>query len=141
MVVVVAGEGGDGGLCRGEVGELLAVEHLALERRPEGLDLAVGPGRVDLGPDVPDAELLERPLEAAEHRPGDRDERGAVVGHQVVGYPAQLDRLFEQAEDPDRLLGGHGADPPQEAAVVVDEGDEVTGPRPAGRADEEERGP
>src|SRR6266540_4253406 len=51
MVVVVAGVGGHGGLGGGEVDELLAVEHLALQVRPEGLDLAVRPGRVDLGPD------------------------------------------------------------------------------------------
>ena len=44
VVVVVAGVGGDRGLGGGEVGELLAVEDLGLEGRPEGLDLAVRPG-------------------------------------------------------------------------------------------------
>ena len=38
--------------AHGEVGELLAVEDLGLEDGPQGLDLAVGPGRVDLRPDV-----------------------------------------------------------------------------------------
>ncbi|MEJ7697755.1 MAG: hypothetical protein WKF78_14340 [Candidatus Limnocylindrales bacterium] len=54
VVVVVAGVGGDRGLGGGQVDELLTVEDLGLEGRPEGLDLAVRPGRVDLGPDVAD---------------------------------------------------------------------------------------
>jgi hypothetical protein len=35
VVVVVAGVGGDGRLGRGEIGELLAIEDLRLEDRPE----------------------------------------------------------------------------------------------------------
>jgi hypothetical protein len=53
---VVAGVAGDGRLGRGEIGELLAVEDLRLEGVPERLDLAVCPGRVDLGPNVADRE-------------------------------------------------------------------------------------
>jgi hypothetical protein len=106
---------------------------------PERLDLAVRPGRVDLGPDVADRELGKAALEPAEHRAGDRDERRPVVGHELVRHPAQLDRLLEQGEDPDRLLRRDGADPEEEPAVVVDEGDEVAGPCQAGRPDEVER--
>jgi len=84
--------------------------------------LAVRPGCVDLRPDVADLELGQRALEAVEHRPH-----------------AQLDRLLEQAEDPDRLLGRDGSDPGQESAVVVDQGGEVAGPRSTARAEEIER--
>jgi hypothetical protein len=46
-------------------------------------------------------------------------------GHQLVWHAAQVKRLVEKGEDPDRFLRRHGADPQQEPAVVVDEGDEV----------------
>ena len=107
---------------RGEIVEALAVEDRGLEGRPEGLDLAVRPGRVDLGPDVADLELGEGALEAAEHRPHDRDEGRAVVRHQRVGDAAQLDGLGESLEDRDGLLRRDGMDPEQVAAEVVDEG-------------------
>ena len=97
---------------------MLPVEHLGLEDRPEGLDLAVGPGRVDLGPDVADLELGERALEAAEHRAHDGHERRAVVGHQRERHAAQLDRLARAASRiADRLLGRHRPDAQQVAAV------------------------
>ena len=52
VVVVVGGVGHHGGLGGGQVREVLAVQDLGLEDGPERLDLAVGPGRVDLGADV-----------------------------------------------------------------------------------------
>jgi hypothetical protein len=133
VVVVVGSVGGDRGIGRGEVGEVLAVEDLGLERRPEGLDLAVRPGRVDLGPDVPDLELGEAPLEATEHRAHHRHEGRPVVGHQLMGDAAQVDGLREGFEDRERLPARDGPDAEEEAAEVVDEGDEVAGPSPSGR--------
>src|SRR5437879_2449354 len=50
VVVVVADEDGKRRLGLIEAAEALAVEHLLLENAPESLDLAVGPGRADLGP-------------------------------------------------------------------------------------------
>jgi hypothetical protein len=84
VVVVVRGVGGHGCIGGSQVGQMLAVEDLDLERRPEGLDLAVRSGRVDLRPDVPDLELGEGPLDATEHGPHDRHEGCSVVGHQLV---------------------------------------------------------
>ena len=55
--------GDHGDLGRDEVREVLAVEHLGLEDGPEGLDLAIGPGRVDLGADVTDRQLGEGALD------------------------------------------------------------------------------
>jgi len=54
MVVVAVGVSGHGGLGGGQIREVLAVQDLGLEDGPERLDLAVGPGRVDLGADVTD---------------------------------------------------------------------------------------
>ena len=92
-------------------------------RSPAGVAVSGGfrPGRVDLGPDVPDLELRERPLEAAEHGPHDGHERCAVVTHQGQWYTAQLDRLGQRLEHRHSLLGRQGADPEQVAAVVIDE--------------------
>lgn len=74
---------------------------------------------MDLGSDVADPLVGEVPLEAAEHRPDDRHERRPVVGHQLVRHTDLLDRLFEQDEDLDRLLGRHRPDPEQEPDGVL----------------------
>jgi hypothetical protein len=63
VIAVVARVRGDRSLGRGQVSELVTLEDLGLEGRPEGLYLAVRPGRVDLGPDVPDPQVGEAALE------------------------------------------------------------------------------
>src|ERR1700694_1157837 len=59
VVVVVAGEALEGCLGVLQRTEDLAVQNLAAQGRPERFDLAVGPGRVDLGADVADLELAQ----------------------------------------------------------------------------------
>ena len=66
VVVVVTGETLQRRLGVLECAEDLAVEDLALERGPEGLDLPIRPRRVDLRADVADLELAQRPAEARE---------------------------------------------------------------------------
>src|SRR5712691_2618002 len=60
VVVVVADERLESGFGVVERAEHAAIQDLALQRRPERLDLAVGPGRVDLGLDVSDLKLAQR---------------------------------------------------------------------------------
>jgi hypothetical protein len=76
VVVVVAGEALEGGV--GQRAEHFTVEDLALEGRPERLDLAVGPRRVDLGADVADLEVAQRLAEARRH-PGHPVDEGRQV--------------------------------------------------------------
>ena len=131
VVVVVAGVGGDRGVRGREVREVLAVEHLGLEGRPEGLDLAVRPGRVDLGPDVADRRA----------RRGVRWKRLSIVRTIATkgvplsvisscGTPHSSIASPRASRIGSASLVGHRPDAEQEPAVVVDEGDEVAGARP-----------
>jgi hypothetical protein len=57
VVVVVVDEAGKRRLGLAEAAKSLTVEHFLLEHTPERLDLAVGPGLADLGPQMLDVEL------------------------------------------------------------------------------------
>jgi len=135
VVVVVGREMGEpiGGCVKRP--EDLAVEELRLEDPPEALDLAVRPGRVHLGPQVPDAQLLERLAEQRQDTRHPDDERRAVVAHQLERRPAQLEAVIEPGEDwhGPRLRQDAQAD--EEAAVIVNETDDpdllVLGPAAA----------
>src|SRR5690348_6780447 len=99
MVVVVVGEASEGDLGVLKAGEALAVEDLGLEDVPEGFDLAVGPGRVDLGPEVLDMQLSEPLAEAGQDARHPAHKWHAVVAHQLERLAAELKALVEPAED------------------------------------------
>src|SRR2546425_6026653 len=124
VIVEVLDVAAERGLGVGEGTEDLAVEHLLLQEAPEALDLAVRPGRIDLGLDVADAQLLKRPAKAGEHARHPVHEQRAVVAHHVERLAAQLDAVAQPGED--RLTAGAGLDleTEHEAGVVVDEPDE-----------------
>ena len=112
---------------------MLAVEDLGLERRPEGLDLAVRPGRVDLGPDVPDLEIGEAALEAADSIVRTIVTKGVPLSvMSSCGMPHSSIASASASRIGMASCVGHGPDAEQEAAEVVDQGDEVAGP-PAAR--------
>jgi hypothetical protein len=67
VVVVALDEASQGYLGLGEAGEALAIENLLLQHSPEGFDLAVGPGRADLGTQVLDTEVSQALTEQGEH--------------------------------------------------------------------------
>src|SRR6266542_4092662 len=94
---------------------------------------------VDLGPDVADLQVGEGALEAAEHRPNDRHERSPVVGHHSCSTPHNSIASASRPRTQTASFVGTRADAEQEAAVVVDEGDEMARPGAAGRADQVER--
>src|ERR1019366_4786443 len=96
-------------------------ENLGLEDKPEGLDLAVGPGRVDLGAQVVDVQLLQPPAKAREHvgHPGDKGL--AVVAHQLQGLAAELEAVLEPAQDRRRVEIRVDAQADYETRVVVDD--------------------
>jgi len=124
VVVVVQREAHEA-LVRGRRrGEDLAVEQLGLEDAPEALDLAVRPGRVDLGADVPDMELGKGPPEERQDARHPGREGAAVVAHDLVRQPAQLEAVAQPGQDGDGLRPGQDAQADEEAAVVVDEPDD-----------------
>src|SRR6266851_2408485 len=124
VVVVVAGEALQRRLGVRECAEDLAVEDLALERGPKGLDLPVRPRRVDLGADVADLELAQRPAEAREHSRHPVHERRTVVAHEVERPTAQLEAVAQPDQDRRELLRGRDAQAEDEARVVVDQADD-----------------
>ena len=64
VVVVVVDEVGERRLGFKEASEALTIEHLLLQDAPESLDLAVGPGRADLGSQMLDVEVAQALAEA-----------------------------------------------------------------------------
>src|SRR5256714_4595229 len=121
VVVVVVDEAGKRRLGCIEAAEALAVEHFLLEDTPESLDLAVGPGRADLGSQMLDVELPQALAEAGEHARHPDHEGEAVVAHQLERLTAQLEALVEPSQDRRRLGLGQDAQPDHEAGMVVDQ--------------------
>src|SRR5712692_5722446 len=138
VVVVIANEALERRLGVGQRAEDLTVEDLALERRPERLDLAVGPGRVDLGLDLADLKLAQGLAEAVEQPGHPVDELAAVVGHQLEWLAAQLDAVAQPLQDRRDLVPGGDAQAEHVAGVVVDQAEDP-GPQIAllGELDEE----
>ena len=64
VVVVVVDEVGERRLGFKEASEALTIEHLLLQDAPESLDLAVDPGRADLGSQMLDVEVAQALAEA-----------------------------------------------------------------------------
>src|SRR5712691_949184 len=124
VVVVVADITLEGDLGIAKRAEHLAIEHLTLERRPERLDLAVGPGGVDLGADVAHRKLAQGLAEAREHTRHPADERRPVVAHEVKRLAAQLDAVAQPLEDRRSGLGRGDAQPEHVAGVVIDQADD-----------------
>ncbi len=75
MEVVVVGEAAQGRLGLRKAFEQVPVENLALKDLPEGLDLAVGPGRRDLCAKVPDIQIPQS-LPEAGGQPGIQTTKG-----------------------------------------------------------------
>src|SRR5713101_4604765 len=121
VVVVVANEALQRGLGAAERAEDFAIEDLALERRPERLDLAIGPGRVHLGLDLADLQFAQRLAEAVEHAGHPVHELGAAVAHQVQRPTAQLDAVAQPHQDRGDLASGRNAQAQDVAGVVVDQ--------------------
>src|SRR5713101_2144552 len=124
VVVVVAGETLERSPGIGERTEDLAVEDLVLERGPEGLNLPIGPGRIDLGADMPDLQLAQGLAEAREHAGHPGDEGRAVIAHEIQRQAAQLDAIAQPHEDRSALLVGGDAQADDEAGVVIDQADD-----------------
>src|SRR2546428_33841 len=124
VVVVVAGEAIQRGLGIGQRAEDLAIENLALERRPERLDLAIGPRRVHLGLDLADLQLAQRLAEAGEHAGYPVHELDAVVAHQVERPAAELDAVAQPDQDARDLAAGRDAQSEHVARVVVDQAED-----------------
>src|SRR6266545_641787 len=121
VVVVVLGKSGQGLLGSSQTGEALAVENLSLEDVPESLDLAIGPGRADLGSQVPDAELLEALAEPRKQAGQPANERLAVVAHELQGLATEFETLIHPEHDGSCLLLGQDAKADNESGVVVDQ--------------------
>src|SRR5213594_2439178 len=121
VVVVVARKALERHFCVSERSEDLAVEHLAFERRPERLDLAVRPRRVDLGADLADLELAQCLAEAVEQPGHPVRELDAVVGHEVDRPAAQLDAAAQPRKDRRDLPAGGHMQSEHVAGVVVDQ--------------------
>src|ERR1700730_627854 len=121
VVVVVVDEDSQRCLRLIEAAEALAVEHLLLEDAPESLDLAVGPGRADLGSQMLDVEVPQALAEAGEHSRHPDHEGEAVVAHQLDWVTAQLEALVEPSQDGRRLGLGQDSEPDHEAGMVVDQ--------------------
>src|SRR5712692_288665 len=124
VVVVVAGKVRERGLSVGERSEHPAVEDLAIEGGPEGLELAVGPGRVDLRLDLADLQLAQRLAEAVEHPGHPVHELAAVVAHEVQRTATQLDAVAQPHQDRRDLAGRRDAQPQDVAGVVVDQAED-----------------
>src|SRR6266511_2659751 len=138
VVVVVANVLGQGRLGLGQRPEDLAVEDLGLEDAPEALDLAVGPGRVHLGTDVADVQLLQAFAEAREHAGDPVHERRAVVGHELERDAAEVNALAQPGKDRAKDRIAVDAQTKHEARVVVDESDDPgLEASPRGELDEE----
>src|SRR6202048_5501953 len=121
VVVVVVNEDSQRRLRLVEAAEALAVEHLLLEDAPESLDLAVGPGRADLGSQMLDVEVAQALAEAGEHARHPDHEGEAVVAHQLDWVTAQLEAIVEPSQDGGRLGLGQDSEPDHEAGMVVDQ--------------------
>src|SRR6266508_2817767 len=140
VVVVVANVLGQGrlGLC--QRAEDLAVEDLRLEDAPEALDLAVRPGRVHLGADVADVQLLQSPAEARKHAGDPVHERRAVVAHELERYAAQINSLAQPGQDRSEDRIAVDAQTEHEARVVIDQADDP-GLQASPRGELDEEGP
>src|SRR6266545_1628660 len=121
VVVVVLGKTGQGLLGGGQAGEALAVEDLGLEDVPEGLDLAVGPGRRDLRSQMPDMKLLKAFAETREQARQPADEWLAVVAHELQGLAAEFEAFIHPEHDGSRLFLGQDAQADDKSRVVVDQ--------------------
>src|SRR5712691_9451425 len=138
MEVVVVGEAAQGGLGLRKAFEQVPVENLALKDLPEGLDLAVGPGRRDLCAKVPDIQIAQSLPEAGEHARHPDHKGVAVVAHELQRLPAKLETVLEPPNDGRGLRVGVDLQPDEEAGVIVNQAEEpsleVTA---AGETDEE----
>src|SRR6267143_1545265 len=121
MVVVVLREASNGCLGFGEAREMLTVENFRLEDLPERLDLAVGPGRADLGPEVLDVQVSKALAEHGQDTGHPDHERAAVVAHQLEGLTAELEALVEPGDDRGSFVLGQNAKHNHESRVVVDQ--------------------
>src|SRR5439155_24452959 len=121
VVVVVVDEGGKRRLGLIEAAEAPAVEHFLLENAPEGLDLAVGPGRADLGSQMLNVKVAQALAEAGEHARHPDHEGEAVVAHQLDWVTAELEALLEPSQDGRRLGLGQDSQADHEAGMVVDQ--------------------
>src|SRR6266542_4282314 len=138
VVVVVANVLGQGRLGLGQRAEDLAVEDLGLEDAPEALDLAVRPGRVHLGTDVANVQLLQALAEAREHAGDPVHERRAVVGHELERDAAEVNALAQPGQDRAKDRIAVDAQTKHEARVVVDQADDPgLEASPRGELDEE----
>src|SRR2546425_2228622 len=99
VVVVVVDEDSQRCLRLIEAAEALAVEHFLLENAPESLDLAVAPGRADLGSQMLDVEVAQALAEAGEHSRHPDHEGEAVVAHQLEWLTAEFEPLVEPSQD------------------------------------------
>src|SRR5438093_4070931 len=121
VVVVIAGELRQCGLGIVQRAEHFSVQDLALERRPEGFDLPVRPGRVDLGADLPDLQLAQRFAKTVEYPRHPVHELGTVVGHEIQRVAAELDAVAQPDQDWGDLLARGDAQAEHVAGVVVDQ--------------------
>src|SRR6266851_1745652 len=121
VVVVVASEFSKCRLGVGQRAEDLAIKHLALERRPERLDLPVGPGRVDLRLDLADLKLAQGLPKPTQHPGHPVHELGPVVAHEIERPTAQLDAVAQPDEDRGDLPAAGDPQPENVAGVVIDQ--------------------
>src|SRR5437660_10660986 len=87
VIVVVLRKARQGLFGGGQAGEALAVEHLSLEDVPEGLNLAVGPGRRDLCSRVRDMGRLKA-LADTRGQAREPTKNGLAVVDQALPGPA-----------------------------------------------------
>src|SRR6266849_6680567 len=102
----------------------MAIEDLGLEHGPKRLDLAIGPGRTDLSPQVINVEL-RKPLAKTSQdvgQPGDKWQ--PVVTHQLKGLAAELEALIEPLQDGRDLVVSVNPQANEEPRVVVNQSDD-----------------
>src|SRR5437588_4552816 len=121
VIVVVLRKARQGLFGGGQAGEALAVEHLSLEDVPEGLNLAVGPGRRDLCSQVADMELLKALAETREQAREPTNKGLAVVAHELQGPATEFETLIHPEHDGYRLRLGQDAQADDKPRVVVDQ--------------------
>src|SRR5260370_4140632 len=124
VVVVVLDECSKRGLGVGEAFEAVAVAHVLLEDRPEGLDLAVRPRRADLSPQVLDVEVAQTLAEVGEYAWHPDHEGQAVIAHQLKRLAAKLEAFVQPGQDGFRPRLGQYPEPDHKSRVVVDHTDQ-----------------
>src|SRR5260370_14164666 len=119
VVVVVLGESCQSGFGVAEAGETLAVEDFRLEDVPKSLDLAIGPRRGDLGPQVLNVELPQSLAKEREHARHPDHEWLTVVAHELKRLAAEFKTFVQPAQDGPGLGLGQDAQANHKPPLVI----------------------